>query len=113
MTEGLEYLPESLRAGARGSYTASDEAEGAHAYLRSVSASASSFGGADTFVNAVNETRDTQSRGVNHAIEGRADLGDSGYQSAAIGEDTDAASGAAVRAAGTTGELGQYIADSI
>ncbi|KAB8167881.1 hypothetical protein FH609_009570 [Streptomyces sp. 3MP-14] len=113
MSEGLEYLPESLRAGGQGSYAASDEAESAHAYLRTVSASASSYGGADAFVNAVNETRDTQARGVNHAVEGRDDLGDSGYQAAAIGEDTDAASHAAVTAAGTTGELGQRIADGI
>ncbi|SOD64236.1 hypothetical protein SAMN06297387_11596 [Streptomyces zhaozhouensis] len=113
MSEGLEYLPESLRAGGQGSYAASDEAEGAHAYLRTVSADAGSFGGADTFVNAVNSTRDTQARGVNRAAEGRDDIGASGYQSAAIGEDIDAASDSAVTAAGTAAAPDQRIADGI
>ncbi|WP_062214264.1 hypothetical protein [Streptomyces sp. NBRC 109706] len=116
MADGLEYIPESMRAGGQGSYAASDAAEDAHTYLRTVSASGSSFGGADGFANAVNETRDTQSRGVENAVEGRSALGDIGYQTASYGEDMDAASQSAVlRGVAQNSRSGEFIriADAI
>ncbi|GAB2886105.1 hypothetical protein [Streptomyces mayteni] len=110
--DGTEYLPDGLRSGAQGSYASSDAAEDAHRYLRIVEASPSAFGGAEGFTNAVNNTRDEQSRGVQRAAEDRQDMGDGGYTSAAIGEDTDAAA-SHVASSVTISEVSRQVADGV
>ncbi|GAA1916537.1 hypothetical protein GCM10009716_27190 [Streptomyces sodiiphilus] len=110
--EGLEYVPEGFRQGGSLSHESADRAENAHARLRTVSAGAGHFGGAETFTAAVNSTRDRQSRGVERASEGRQNLGDNGWTAAAIGEEMDADGTAALGAAATS-ELSRHIADGI
>ncbi|RKN10975.1 hypothetical protein [Streptomyces radicis] len=110
--EGLEYLPDGLRQGGRGSYASADAAESARSLLRGVEADPAGFGGADAFAGAVNGARDRQSRGVERAGEDREDMADGDHQAAAIGEDTDVAATAAVQRS-ALGDTGRGIADAI
>ncbi|ORT60535.1 hypothetical protein [Streptomyces sp. CB03238] len=102
--DGLEYLPDGLREGGRGSYLCADEADEAQQRLRSIRADASSWGGAEEFVGSVNETRDVQAGGVQRAAEERELMGRGAHRSAGIGEATDADASAAVTQRGAPGQ---------
>jgi hypothetical protein len=109
--DGLYYLPEGFREGARGNTTAADAAESTHRTLSRVQINAASYAGADAFVNALTTTRDTQSRGVVKAAEGRENMAAADNNVAGIGEETDAAAGQSL--GGVTVQADQTIADGV
>jgi hypothetical protein len=91
--DGLWYIPEGFREGARANTETAEAAENTQRYLGQVQVNAASWGGADAFVNALNTTRDVQARGVATAAEGRNNMATADNQVADTGEEVDAAAG--------------------
>lgn len=85
----MDYTPDGLREGGRGSHRSANSAETSRDHLRRVSADSSHFGGAAEFTSAVNSTRDVQSRGVERAAEDRDAMGESSAATADVGEDVN------------------------
>ncbi|MDT0346573.1 hypothetical protein [Streptomyces litchfieldiae] len=112
--DGLYYLPDGFRESGQGSGRAADAAESTRHYLGRATPNAASYAGADEFVTAVTNTRDTQSRGVAGAAEGRDNMAASDYQVAALGEETEAGANTAIGAAALTDSpVARGIADGI
>lgn len=90
MTEGnFSFESEGYRYGGNLDRNSVDEAEDAHAFLRTVTAAPTSFGGAAGFTNALGEQRDRQIRGAEHASERRSNTGDNAHMTADHGDDVD------------------------
>jgi hypothetical protein len=114
--DGLWYMPEGFREGARANTTASDAAAATEGTLRGVQVNAASYGGADAFVNALIETRDVQARGVAMAAEGRQNMATADNNVADIGIEVDSAAAQAMgsaAAAFTQIQPDQGIADGL
>lgn len=101
--EGLDYRPDGFREGGRTSNKSADAAEESQRYLRGVNASASSFGGADTYVGALNGNGDRQARRAGRAAEDRDTMSKADNQVADLGEQTNDHADTAMRAASATG----------
>jgi hypothetical protein len=97
--DGLWYIPEGFREGARSNADTAEAAENTRQLLSQVQVNASSYGGATEFVNALIETRDTQARGAGRAAEGRQNMATADNQVADTGEEMDAAAAQALSAA--------------
>lgn len=97
--DGLWYIPEGFREGARANTETAEVAENTRRYLGQVQVNAASYGGATDFVSAVTTTRDAQSRGVAMAAEGRTNMAAADNTVADTGEEVDAAAGQALDAA--------------
>ncbi|MFD5318810.1 hypothetical protein [Streptomyces sp. NPDC127098] len=100
--DGLWYLPEGFREGARANVETAEAAENTRRYLGQVQVDAASYGGADAFVSALTTTRDAQARGVAQAAEGRQNMAAADTQVADLGEEVDAAAGQALGTAAST-----------
>ncbi|MFW6692253.1 hypothetical protein [Streptomyces sp. MAR4 CNX-425] len=87
--DGLEYLPEGFRDGARRNADTADAAEGTRRYLGNVPISTGAYGGAAAFPAALTDTRDTQARSIGRAAEGRNGMAAADNQVAATGDDMD------------------------
>ncbi|MFW6725081.1 hypothetical protein ACHZ98_34095 [Streptomyces sp. MAR4 CNY-716] len=101
--DGLEYLPEGFRDGARRNAETSDAAEGTRRYLANVPISNGAYGGADAFPGALTSTRDAQARSVGRAAEDREAMAAADNQVAATGEDMDAGAAQALGGAAAAG----------
>ncbi|MGP4113358.1 hypothetical protein ACTWP5_20895 [Streptomyces sp. 4N509B] len=97
--DGLWYLPEGFREGARGNEATAQAAETTRDLLNRVQVNASDYGGADAFVTALTTTRDTNARGAAHAAEGRHNMAAADTQVADYGEEMDAAAAQTLGAA--------------
>ncbi|MDT0341286.1 hypothetical protein [Streptomyces litchfieldiae] len=111
--DGLWYIPEGFREGARANTTSADAAETTRQLLGRVQVSATSYGGATEFVNALIETRDTSAQGAARAAEGRQNMAAADNQVADTGEEMDAAAAQALGAASTRVQADQTIADGL
>lgn len=111
--DGLWYLPEGFREGARANVETAEAAENARRYLGQVQVNAASYGGADAFVDALTTTRDAQARGVAQAAEGRQNMAAADHQVADLGEEVDAAAGQALGAASTRIAADRAVADGL
>ncbi|MGP3967368.1 hypothetical protein [Streptomyces sp. 6N223] len=94
--DGLWYIPEGFREGARANTDTAEAAENTQRLLNQVQVNGASWGGADAFVNALTTTRDVQARGVATAAEGRHNMAAADNNVADIGEEVDAAAGQAM-----------------
>jgi hypothetical protein len=88
--DGLNYLPEGFRDGARRNSATADAAEGTRRYLGNVPISTAAYAGATAFPTALTDTRDTQARGVGQAAEGRNNMAAADGYVATTGEEMDA-----------------------
>jgi hypothetical protein len=114
--DGLSYLIDGYIQGAQGSESTAEAAESTQRALGQVVANAGSWGGAgvaDAFVNAVNTTRDIQSRGVAQAAEGRHGMAASDVTIAAIGADTDTAAAQELGSVSAQMQFDQGVADGV
>ncbi|GAB2912660.1 hypothetical protein [Streptomyces mayteni] len=111
--DGLWYLPEGFREAARANTDTADAAETTRQLLNQVQVDAASYGGADAFVSALTETRDTQARGAARAAEGRQNMAAADTQVADTGEQMDAAAGQALGAASIRVPADQSVADGL
>ncbi|TDC63104.1 hypothetical protein [Streptomyces hainanensis] len=102
--DGLYYIPDGFRESARGSYETAEMAESTRRYLDRATPNASSYAGADAFVNAVISTRDTQSRGVSRAAEGREGMAGADNFVAGTGDEMEVDADAAINVAASTVE---------
>ncbi|MGP4109442.1 hypothetical protein ACTWP5_00815 [Streptomyces sp. 4N509B] len=110
-TDGLYYLPEGFRDGARQNANTADAAEGARRYLSQTEVNAAGYGGADAFPRALEATRDKQARGIAQAEEGRNNMAAADQVVAITGEEMDAAAGQALGAASVAADRG--VADGV
>jgi hypothetical protein len=94
--DGLWYIPEGFREGARANTETAEAAENTQRYLGQVQVNAASYGGATEFVNALTTTRDVQARGAGMAAEGRHNMATADNTVADTGEEVDAAAGQAM-----------------
>lgn len=94
--DGLWYIPEGFREGARANTETAEAAENTQRYLSQVQVNAASWGGADAFVSALTTTRDTQARGAASAAEGRNNMATADNNVADMGEEVDSAAGQAL-----------------
>ncbi|MDT0321159.1 hypothetical protein [Streptomyces millisiae] len=102
--DGLYYIPDGFRESARGSYETADMAESTRRYLDRATPNASSYAGADAFVNAVISTRDKQSRGVSRAAEGRENMAGADHVVADTGDEMEIGAEASINAAASSVE---------
>lgn len=94
--DGLWYIPEGFREGARANTSAAEAAETTQRALRQVRVNAAGWGGADAFVGALTTTRDAQARGAAVAAEGRQHMATADHRVADLGEEVDTAAGQAL-----------------
>ncbi|UED83394.1 hypothetical protein [Streptomyces profundus] len=87
--EGLYYLPEGFREGARANTDTADAADGVSRYLGRVPIDPAGYAGADAFPKALTSTRDVQSRSVARAAEGRTNMAAADRSVATTGETMD------------------------
>jgi hypothetical protein len=103
--DGLWYIPEGFREGARANTDTAEAAENTQRYLGQVQVNGASWGGADAFVSALTTTRDTQARGVAMAAEGRHNMATADNTVADTGEEVDAAAGQAMGTAAASAQV--------
>jgi hypothetical protein len=115
--DGLFYFSDGFREAARGSVSSADAAESTRRYLEQGAPNASSYAGADEFVNAVTATRDKQSKGVAQAAESRENMATADNQVAGLGDelevDADMSLNAAHATVGEAAPVDRSIADGI
>ena len=109
--DGLYYLPDGFREGARRSGATADAAESTHRQLSRMSINNAAYAGADAFPTALSATRDKQARGVSQAGEARENMAAADNQVAAMGEEMDTTAGQALGSAAIQAD--RDIADSI
>ncbi|RMI29788.1 hypothetical protein [Streptomyces triticirhizae] len=112
-TDGLYYLPEGFREGARGNAETADAAEGAARYLGRVPVNTAGYAGADAFPKALTSTRDAQARGITQAAEGRTHMAQADRTVAATGEGMDTAAAQALSRVTVTTPVDRGVADAI
>ena len=94
--DGLYYLPDGFREGARHNASTADAAEGTSRYLGRIQIDTAAYAGADAFPAALSATRDKQARGVAQAAEGRDNMAAADRHVAATGDEMDTAAGTAL-----------------
>jgi hypothetical protein len=111
--DGLYYLPEGFREGARANESTAEAAENTRNQLGRVRIDAAAYGGADAFVAALTATRDAQARSVGRAAEGRRNMAAADTTVAGIGEETDTAAGQALGGASAAIPADPSVADGV
>ncbi|RKN45587.1 hypothetical protein [Streptomyces hoynatensis] len=109
--DGLYYLPEGFREGARRNGITADAAEEAGDSLRRVRIDDAAYAGAGAFPAALATVRDTQARSLAQAAQGRDSMAAADSAVAATGEEMDATATEALGSASTLAD--RAIADSM
>ncbi|MFD7511688.1 hypothetical protein ACFV5N_20455 [Streptomyces sp. NPDC059853] len=111
--DSLQYLPEQFRTSGGVHHEAADGAEDLSRRMKSVTASASQFGGAGaaTFSAALTSAASDRGEMAQRAAEDRTAIGEGAVAAASHGEEADAAAHTFLTV--TTTDVSRGIADSI